>query len=114
MAGRRDRRRWRRKWREKEEKERRRKKKKEVDQNVMYPKGANEGDALLWSKGASKGDALLSTVTRAAATSTPQGASESGALLCTKDVRYLGALQSGPYMEYVSVGLFVKKIKRLK
>jgi hypothetical protein len=80
----------------------------------MYPKGANEDDALLWSKGASKGDAFLSTVTQTVATSTPQGVSESGALLCTKDVRYLGALQSGPYMEYVSRGSICKKNQKIK
>jgi hypothetical protein len=43
-----------------------------------------------------------------AATSTPQGASESGALLCTKGVRHLDILQSGSNMKYVSLSLFVK------
>jgi hypothetical protein len=51
-----------------------------------------------------------------AATSTPQGASESGALLCTKDVRHPDILQSGPNMKYVSVepickNCFSKKLK---
>jgi hypothetical protein len=84
-----------------EEKEEERKK---VRPNRYRRQGTSLGGALLWSKGASEGVALLSTAARVVATYTPQCATLDGALMCTKGVRHLDALQSGLDMEYVSPG----------
>jgi hypothetical protein len=95
---------------EREGGEERKEEKERAQPNRYALKGTSLGGTLVPPQGCQRGwRPPIHRGAGRAATSTTQGASESGALLCTKGVSHLDALQLGPDTEYVSLECIYKK-----